>query len=320
MIKRELHPRPSSTNVDPEAAGRIQWTSKAVHPFASDHDCRTHLQPVATARGSGPFFDRRFTISQCARCTLGFTDPVPTEETSSLLYETRESIDFQPDDSRLVSSLKALAARRDVRAFCQDIGIEETGVLLDMGCGNGAFALAMRQLFAGAEVIGADRQSNPPKLLTPEQYRTYDCLEELEGRCAFVLCRHVLEHTYDPVKLLDRLRNLLRPAGVIAIEVPSLETKMKSIFGEYWDGYYVPYHPLHFTRRSLRAVVESAGLSVMREGKTEMPKIGRSLQNVFGGAGYGLGLFSVGMVLHPLQVLIGWLSGTSVCLRIWTRR
>jgi precorrin-6B methylase 2 len=318
MINRSLLPLPPSAISNPDTAGPILWMSKAIRPFASDHDCQTRLRVVATARGSGPFSKTKFTVSQCAQCTLGFTDPIPTEETSPLLYETRESIDFQPDDSPFVSTLKALAARRDVRAFCRDVAVENTDVMLDMGCGNGAFVLAMQQVFPRAEVIGADRQPTPPSLLTKEQYRTYERMEELEGRCAFVLCRHVLEHTYDPVRLLKNLRKVLQPGGVIAIEVPSLETKMKAIFGEYWDGYYVPYHPLHFTRRSLRTVVESAGLSVIREGGAEMPKIGRSLRNLLGSQ-YGPGLFTVGMVLHPFQVLIGLFSGTSVCLRIWAR-
>jgi SAM-dependent methyltransferase len=300
--------------------GGIVWTDFAIRPLANGHDCRVKRRKLAVARGSGPFRDRTFTISECAECGMGFTNPIPTEETSPLLYETRESVDFQPNDSGFVARLKAFAARKDARSFCRGVAIGRGDVLLDFGCGNGAFVHAMQQVHPDARALGSDRHPTPPGSLSTDQYVAHERLAELKGRCALVLCRHVLEHTYDPVALLEMLGGLLRPGGVLALEVPSLETKVKSLFGENWDGYYVPYHPLHFTRGSLRNVMEAAGLSVIREGSAEMPKMGRSIQNVLGSKSYGLGLFALGMALQPLQVGIGLVTGTSVCLRIWGRK
>jgi len=276
--------------------------------------CRSGKIKLCETYGSGRFEGELFTIWQCEHCGLGFTDPIPTEETSHLLYETRESNDFQPDDSKLVSALKAFAARRDARDFCQDA--HRRGRILDYGCGNGAFVRAIQQVFPEADVLGTDQHPTAPSLLNEQTYLPYSRLgyEKFD----FILCRHVLEHTYEPVGFLHLLRSMLSPNGVLAIEVPSLETAVKNLFGKHWDGYYVPFHPLHFTRNSLAKVVRATGLTVIREGSAEMPKMGRSLRNVIG-CDYGLWLFSLGVFLQPLQLAIGALTGTSVCLRILAR-
>jgi hypothetical protein len=127
------------------AHGSIVFAKNSVRAFV-DHNCQDTLVGFETAAGSGRFADKVFHIQKCSICGLGFTNPIPTEETSYLLYETRESNDFQPDDSSLTARLKAIAARRDVRGFLRGIDIP-TGPALDYGCGNAAFTVALREPF-----------------------------------------------------------------------------------------------------------------------------------------------------------------------------
>ena len=295
----------------------IAFAKNSMRPF-KDHDCQDALVEFETAAGSGLFSNRVFNIQRCRTCGLGFTSPVPTEETSHLLYETRESNDFQPDDSLVAARLKSIAARRDVRSFLRGIDIP-AGPILDFGCGNAVFTTSLQEAFPNSVVLGADMQEESPKTLPQTRYRSYEDLTSSPERYSIILCRHVLEHSYDPVALLTKLSDLLMPGGVLVVEVPSLETKARRIFGKYWDGYYVPFHPIHFTRESLRKVFLSANFSVIREGGAEMPKMGRSLQNVLH-CKYNLGIFALGMLLHPVQLGIGLATDTSVCLRIWGRK
>ena len=310
-----------------DAPRSIEFIPNPVRAFASHtvrtstpphHDCSQTLSAFATAVGSGPYADRTFTIHQCTLCHLGLTTPVPSEATSHLLYESRESNDFQPNDSSLVSRLKALATRRDVRSFLRRMPLPD-GPLLDFGCGNAAFALGLQEILPARNVFGADLQQTPPNALGPTRYLTYAALDQSPQRYALILCRHVLEHSYDPVAMLTRLSNLLVPGGVLVIEVPSLTAPVGRLFGKYWDGFYVPFHPIHFTRASLRAAVSSVDLDVLAEGGAEMPKMGRSLHNLLGGR-YHLGLFALGMLLHPLQVAIGLATRDPACLRIWAQK
>lgn|SRR5262245_709620 len=280
------------------------------------HDCRAFRQEFAFACGAEPFSDRTFSIWKCGECGTGFTEPVPTPETSHILYESRESCDFQPDNSGLMFRLKRWAAIRDARSFLSQMPLPKNPAILDFSCGDGMFTLAMKAVCPNARVAGTDMHSDPPPLLISEVYFSHTELEKQPGAWDMVLCRHVLEHSYDPVQMLRQLKKLLRPQGILAIEVPSLETKLASFFGKHWDGYYVPYHPVHFTQGSLAASLEAAGFTVLRQGSAEMPKMGRSIRNVLG-CKYNLALFGIGMALQPAQILIGKITGTAVCLRIW---
>lgn len=295
----------------------VIFSRNPVRPFAG-HDCQENVRAYAVAMGAGPYSEMKFTVNRCSVCGLGFTEPIATENTAHLLYETRESNDFQPNDSPLVATLKGIATRSDVRRFVKGLDLPE-GPMLDFGCGNAAFTIGMRDVFPTREVLGADLQDTPPSTLSASNYLTYSALFAGSRRYAFIICRHVLEHSYDPVGLLSSLYELLVPGGVLVLEVPSIETAVAKLFGKSWDGFYVPYHPIHFSRGSLRAVVEAAGFKAIREGGAEMPKMGRSIRNLVGGS-YHLGLFALGALLQPVQVAIGMATNTSVCLRIWCQK
>ncbi len=298
----------------------IVFAPNRLCPLRRHAECGDAWTEVSKAIGANPYREREFSIRQCPECGLGFTDPVPTAETAAELYASREdSEQFQSADSGLVAWLKSLAARRDIQAMCRGMSFDAGESLLDFGCGNAAFVAAMRGTFPRAAVFGADYQPDPPPALDAESYIAFPRLFESGRRFDMILCRHVLEHTYDPVDVLRRIASLLRPGGTTMVEVPSLETPVKSLFGKYWHSYYAPYHPLHFTRKPLADAVRAAGLEVTREGGGEMPRMGRSIQAALG-CRYSFALFALGMLLQPLQVAVGLATKTQVLLPVWARR
>lgn len=280
------------------------------------HDCKNFRRKKAYSCGSGLFREREFTIWQCSKCGMGFTEPVPTPETAHFLYESRESLDFQPDSSSLMARLKRSAATRDLRSFLSPLTVPGNPSILDFSCGDGMFTLAAKTLLPGAQVFGTDMHDDPPPLLSTESYLNPSDLQNKGSAWDVILCRHVLEHSYTPVEMLLELKALLRPGGYLVIEVPALDAVLATLFGKYWDGYYVPFHPIHFTRASLRTTLEAASYTVVRESSSEMPKIGRSLQNILH-CSYNVALFGLGIALHPLQLGIGAATGRPVCRRIW---
>ncbi len=275
----------------------------------------------AVMLGSGPFEHQLFSIYRCRVCAIGITDPVPSEEDSRLLYEDRTSLDFQPDDSSLSAMLKKAMADHDVRRLMSAARPNcPQPRVLDYACGNGAFALSLHRAFPESAVWATDYHDEAPPMLsgTRIQYAAYAHLAA-HGPFDLILCRHVLEHTYDPVEFLEGVRDLMSAGGVLLIEVPNLEAPLRRVFGKYWDGYYVPYHPIHFSKSALHQAATEAGLVPEKLGGCEMPKIGRSLRNVIG-CSYNSALFATGVVLHPLQFGAQFLTGRHTCLRLWARK
>jgi SAM-dependent methyltransferase len=275
----------------------------------------------AETLGSEPYERELFSIYRCRECKIGITDPVPLESDSARLYESRTSSDFQVDDSALADRLKRIAAERDVRTFTVGDGMGRPALkMLDYACGNGTFALSLQRLFPRSSVFATDYHSEAPSKLkgTDIRYLTYGEAPRC-GPFDFILCRHVLEHTYHPVGFLRGIGDLMSVGGILMIEVPNLRAPLRKVFGKYWDGYYAPYHPIHFSKAALRRAITDAGLVVERLGGCEMPKIGRSLRNLMH-CDYNAALFAAGVVLQPMQLVARFLTGQPTCLRIWARK
>jgi len=275
----------------------------------------------AVTYGAGPFERELFSVYRCGGCGIGITDPVPSESDSHLLYEDRTSSDFQGDNSSMAARLKDAVADRDVRTMVGNARLgSPVKKILDYACGNGAFALSLRRTFPESAVWATDYHEAAPPMIEGEDIH-YSDYAGLTAHTPFdlVLCRHVLEHTYHPVDFLKGISDLMSPGGVLLVEVPNLEAPLRNVFGKYWDGYYVPYHPIHFSKAALKQAALDAGLVPEHSGGCEMPKIGRSLRNLIG-CGYNSVLFAAGVLLHPLQFGARLLTGQPTCLRLWARK
>jgi hypothetical protein len=129
----------------------------------------------------------------------------------------------------------------------------------------------------------------------------------------------VLEHTHHPVELVKFLSNLLTTEGIIYIEVPNLKSGCAKIFGKYWKGYYVPRHIFHFTKESLNEILRLAGLHGDIT-DIEMPLMGNTFSIFTGFSKTNISVRFVGVLLHPLQILIDLLLGGSAALYARCRR
>lgn len=128
----------------------------------------------------------------------------------------------------LHSSPEVLAHYREVVAWIADAAFQR-GRLLDIGCGTGrhATALALR----GFEVVALDfapamlarataRAARQGAALDLRQADVRARLPFDDGSFEVVLCSYVLQTINDPVALLREARRVLRPHGVLLVEVP----------------------------------------------------------------------------------------------------
>jgi len=138
-------------------------------------------------------------------------------------------------------------------------GLAETGCLLDIGCGNGAFLRAFRSVhaqwtMAGLELDARNRaQIESIDGVTQLHVGSTDTLSE---RHDLVVLIHALEHIPDPVSYLRSVRSLLKAHGTLLVQVPDLATSPFDIL--------IADHCSHFDAMSLRHVLEMADFEVLR--------------------------------------------------------
>lgn len=269
----------------------------------------------------GAFDDRservgsEVTVERCRRCGVGVTRP-PIADVA-FLYADRSSIDFQPETKGLARLIKRIAFTAQARRMLKQAQFNGDRII-DFACGSGLFTWCMAQV-SGSEVIGADFHDQPPPDLGKVPYRSMAALSELDGTADLVIAMHVVEHDDDPLKLVRRIAALGKPGATIVIEVPNVDCVWTPIFGRAWDAWYIPYHRIHFSRASLRATVQAAGLEIIRSIDVSVPTMGRSIANLLGTRNSTLFVL-LSAVLQPLQWGLEKLTNRPSALRLILRK
>ena len=99
-------------------------------------------------------------------------------------------------------------------------------------------------------------EDDPRVTIAAEGVPGSDSLEERAGQLDAVLCQNVIEHIEDDVAAVRAMAAALRPGGVLTLQVPAHQ----SLYGSL-DRVYG--HHRRYTRKTLRAVLEEAGLEVI---------------------------------------------------------
>lgn len=140
----------------------------------------------------------------------------------------------------------------------------ETGSLLDVGCGSGAFLRRMRD--AGWDAMGMEPDPQAAaRLCQAHALAVFSSIEAVEAqgrRFDLITLSHVVEHLPDPVAVLRRLGALLKPGGRLVATTPNVLSWGARRFGACWRGLEPPRHFNVFSPQSLAEAMERAGLQV----------------------------------------------------------
>jgi 2-polyprenyl-3-methyl-5-hydroxy-6-metoxy-1,4-benzoquinol methylase len=139
----------------------------------------------------------------------------------------------------------------------------ETGRLLDIGCGNGAYLQSMAKL--GWQVEGVEPDDAAAALarragLTVHNLPLEAVSLEPDHYDAITL-HHVLEHLPDAVAALTQLRTALRPGGTLVSVSPNPSGSSARRFKANWRGLDAPRHLALYGPPGLRRLARKAGLT-----------------------------------------------------------
>jgi len=227
--------------------------------------CRVLLEGLFDDRFGAP---GTYAILKCAACGLEQTWPRPAEAELKGLYETFYNAGIKPD-----SAYRGLRERFFASGWYRlwlrwdgDMGFHGRrggGRLLDVGCNEGRGL----SLYAdnGFEVEGLELNEAAAALARGRGFRVHTAaLAEFRPAAAYdvVVLANVLEHAWDPVRMLAEVRRLVGPRGQVWISCPNAGSLWRRVFGRAWVNWHVPYHLWHFSPATLSAVMERAGYEV----------------------------------------------------------
>jgi 2-polyprenyl-3-methyl-5-hydroxy-6-metoxy-1,4-benzoquinol methylase len=199
-------------------------------------------------------------IWRCTGCGLGVTIPHPAEANGQEAFRNDLSYFASAYEQRKDHWWHRFASAPF--GLLTKVGAMPGQRLLDLGCNLGSFVqLAQAR---GFDASGLD--ASPAAVAFGRQHlgvnlacgRIESAVVE-PGSLDIVVASHVLEHLPDPVALLRRAREWLRPSGWLLVSVPNFASPIARWSHERWAGLVPTQHIWHFTPQALRRLTAHAG-------------------------------------------------------------
>lgn len=153
-------------------------------------------------------------------------------------------------------------------------------VVLDVGCALGINGKYLIDNSYASEVVGIEydedmaqeASSNNSKVfcgdLNDNKFR--ESVLNANYTFDYILFGDILEHLYDPLKVLNELRTMLKPNGQIIISLPNIghielfiQVFIKGTWPKNERGIFDKTHLRWFTRKDVFSLAESANLEVI---------------------------------------------------------
>lgn len=232
-----------------------------------------------------------YRVMRCTTCGLCRTDPWIPEEERARYYEPEEQ--SGAGKASRIGMYQNRLADRLAKALGGDAGKR----VLDIGCGQGVFLELMRErgfdtfgVELGEESARVAREERGLDVVTGDLFTLQAEQESLDA----VVMSHLIEHVADPIAVLRRVRDLLKPGGIALISLPNYRCIELRIFGANWYPWCLPAHLYHFDKRSISQAAEMAGLKVNKVTYLPFFFLVQSLRYVLGRGAQTVGAPSAG--------------------------
>jgi SAM-dependent methyltransferase len=209
-----------------------------------------------------PTSDPRFQLRRCCHCGTASTVPFPSPEELEKHYDQSyyglNNVKFIQTIERMIVWIN----RR--RAMWIHHRIPSHSQILEIGCGRGLLLGALRRL--QHECQGIERSdlaaSAAKRLGVPIQTVSLeDCAFQDESFDAIVLW-HVLEHLNGLSENLTSIQRILKPGGMLFLEVPNFSSWQAVLSGCHWFHLDIPRHLFHFSSNGLAKLLKRYGFEV----------------------------------------------------------
>ena len=236
--------------------------------------CGAALARVLGARGGRAHREGKGVETRVVRCTECHC----VYQRPTLLPEFNPYAEYSPEDyfQHHNSQQKNLQGQQ-LASFAESV-LGQPGKMLELGCGRGELLRGAAN--RGWEVRGIEMTEAFARIAREEHGIDIECVrveeaEMLRESYDAILLAAILEHLYEPVQTLRRVREALRPGGLVFIDVPNECSLMSRVGNAYmrargtdWavnlSPTFPPYHVVGFCPMSLRQLLEREGFRLVQ--------------------------------------------------------
>jgi len=183
----------------------------------------------------------------CKSCGLVFINPMYTDAEKEVVFPNPRAL-HRPVR---VSSPIHRALERELRGaerFLEFVRpyLQPGERVLDIGCGDGALLRTLQQF--GAVPTGVDLDPEGARFIEqtyriPVVVAPFEQASFADGLFDAVVATHVIEHLFEPVEAMEKMRRLLKPGGLLLLETPSIlrpKVGFRRLFSVQHNYYFSP--------------------------------------------------------------------------------
>ena len=195
-----------------------------------------------------------YDLMLCLGCKTVSTDPVPKD----LDRYYKDNYDSYQKKKSFFSSIYAFSQRFNNYYKTRILKKINARSVLDYGCGSGAFLRYTCERgyeTSGYEPINKTNDVRISSSMGSFKNKVFDC----------ITLWHVLEHTKNPVGVMNKLKGKLKNNGTMLVALPNYDSYDNIYYKNMWAGYDVPRHLYHFNKESFVFLSQKVGLRVVEK-------------------------------------------------------
>ena len=196
-----------------------------------------------------------FSTSICKKCGLERLNPRPAQSTIGKFYPNN----YQPFLSASKKIPKVLH-----KIIKNQINLPNPKSVLELGCSSGALLATLKRY--GYQTFGIEPSNYAAEIANKQGINVICSMLEdaplTNLRYDLIIAMMVLEHTYDPMSVLTKLKNACKKEGQLVITIPDRSSIIRKIFGNYCFDLQLPTHTYHFDRSTICKLLTMSGWQV----------------------------------------------------------
>lgn len=208
---------------------------------------------------------------QCRSCQLIFPQGIPVEAALPVIYPPNYySFSETANPNPVVMAVRRWMAQRKGETY-RALVTGEVASVIDIGCGDGRLLdILQASCPSGWSYHGIDWGEQAIARVRAKGYdgRSGDIsrmdISDWKDKFDLALMHQLIEHVRDPRQVLERVRSILKPGGVLSVETPDIDAwDFRLLSRRYWAGYHIPRHFYIFNRENFCELAREVGFEVV---------------------------------------------------------
>jgi len=205
-----------------------------------------------------------YKVVACAGCGLMVTSPPPKGDMVDQAYSSGVYARAGGRLGVMLDGFLSMLHRSRLRLLQR---VTKGRFILDVGCGKGRFvSVAGKQGWVSVGYEQSKSQADSARdSFNINVVSGISLTNEVGGqRFDAITSWHVLEHVPDPRTFVQEMVALLKPEGVLVLEVPNVTSWQARIGRGLWFHADIPRHLHHFRLDDLRAILNAQNLTILK--------------------------------------------------------